>query len=167
LNSASIGIEIVNAGEMGSPPGSPPGELVFAEYPKAQIDAVVALVKDIVKRHGIRPENIVGHSDIAPQRKVDPGPKFPWKRLADEGLIPWPDAERVAQRRAAMEQTLPDVLWFQEKLYRHGFEVPRDGALDDATVRVISAFQMKYRPARYDGMPDAETAAILDVLVGP
>jgi N-acetylmuramoyl-L-alanine amidase len=167
LNAASIGIEIVNAGEKGSPPGSPPGDLVFAEYPPAQIDAVVALVKDIVKRHGIAPQNIVGHSDIAPQRKVDPGPKFPWKRLADEGLIPWPDAERVAQRRAAMEQSLPDVLWFQEKLYRHGFEVPRNGELDEATVRVISAFQMKYRPARYDGMPDAETAAILDVLVGP
>lgn len=167
LNSASIGIEIVNAGDMPSAPGTPPGELVFPEYPKAQIDVVVALVKDIVKRHGIRPENIVGHSDIAPQRKVDPGPKFPWKRLADEGLIPWPDAERVAQRRAAMEQALPDIAWFQERLYRHGFEVPRNGELDEATVRVISAFQMKYRPSRYDGMPDAETAAILDVLVGP
>src|SRR5437016_3497785 len=84
LNSASIGIEIVNAGDR-SPAGTPIGDLAFAEYPKAQIDVVVALVKDIVKRHNIRPENVVGHSDIAPQRKVDPGPKFPWKRLADEG----------------------------------------------------------------------------------
>ena len=167
LNATSIGIEIVNAGEKGSPQGTPPGELVFAEYPRAQIDAVLALVKDIVKRHAIKPENIVGHSDIAPQRKVDPGPKFPWKRLADEGLIAWPDAARVSERRAAHEQSLPDVLWFQEKLYRHGFEVPRTGELDDPTRRVISAFQMKYRPERYDGTPDAETAAILDVLVGP
>ncbi len=163
LNASSIGIEIVNAGEK----GSPPGELVFHEYPGAQIDAVVALVKDIVKRHDIRPENIVGHSDIAPQRKVDPGPKFPWKRLADEGLIPWPDAAAVAQRGAAFEQALPDVAWFQERLYRHGFEVPRNGELDAQTRRVIMVFQMKYRPARYDGNPDAETAAILDVLVDP
>jgi N-acetylmuramoyl-L-alanine amidase len=167
LNSASIGIEIVNAGETGSPPGTSPGDLVFAEYPQAQIDAVVALVKDIAQRHGVAPANIVGHSDIAPQRKVDPGPKFPWKRLADEGLIPWPDASKVAERRAGYERELPDVAWFQDHLYRHGFEVPRDGALDEQTVRVISAFQMKYRPERYDGFPDAHTAAILDVLVDP
>jgi N-acetylmuramoyl-L-alanine amidase len=167
LNSASIGIEIVNAGEMDSPPGTPPGDLVFAEYPKAQVDAVVALVKDIARRHRVAPENIVGHSDIAPQRKVDPGPKFPWRRLADEGLIAWPDAAKVAERRAGYERELPGVAWFQDHLYRHGFEVPRDGALDRQTVKVISAFQMKYRPARYDGNPDAETAAILDVLVDP
>ncbi len=166
LNSASIGIEIVNLGDR-SPPGTPVGELQFAEYPKAQIDAVIALVKDIVKRHDIRPENVVGHSDIAPQRKVDPGPKFPWKRLADEGLIEWPDAAKVAERREQYEREPPDVAWFQDRLYRHGFEVPRDGALDDQTVRVIAAFQMKYRPERYDGMPDAETAAILDALVNP
>jgi N-acetylmuramoyl-L-alanine amidase len=115
----------------------------------------------------VKPENVVGHSDIAPQRKVDPGPKFPWKRLADEGLIVWPDAARVAERRAVYERDLPDVAWFQDHLFRHGFEVPRDGALDEQTVRVIAVFQMKYRPARYDGVPDAETAAILDVLVNP
>ncbi len=166
LNSASIGIEIVNAGDK-SPAGTPIGDLAFAEYPKAQIDVVVALVKDIVKRHNIRPENVVGHSDIAPQRKVDPGPKFPWKRLADEGLIVWPDAAKVAERLPEYQRELPDVAWFQDHVFRHGFEVPRDGALDEQTQRVISAFQMKYRPAKYDGMPDAETAAILAALVGP
>ncbi len=167
VNAASVGIEIVNPGELGSPPDAALGDLVFHEYPKAQIDLVVELVKDIVKRHHVRPENVVGHSDVAPQRKIDPGPKFPWKRLADEGLITWPDATKVAERRAGYERELPDVAWFQDRLYRHGFEVPRDGALDEQTVRVISVFQMKYRPARYDGMPDAETAAILDVLVDP
>ena len=164
LNAASIGIEIVNLGETGSPPGTARGNLAFVEYPAAQVDAVVALVKDIVKRHDIRPDRIVGHSDIAPQRKVDPGPKFPWKRLADEGLIPWPDAAAVAQRRPSFEQSLPNVEWFQEKLARVGYAVPRNGELDEATTNVISVFQMKYRPARYDGLPDAETAAILDVL---
>jgi N-acetylmuramoyl-L-alanine amidase len=158
LNSSSIGIEIVNAGP------NVPG---WADYPEPQVRAVVELVADIVRRHKIRPDRIVGHSDIAPQRKVDPGPKFPWKRLADAGLMPWPDAARVAERRAGYEAALPDVAWFQRMLARHGFAVPDHGVLDDPTRRVVSAFQMKYRPQRHDGMPDAETAAILDVLVNP
>jgi len=162
LNAASIGIEIVNLGDRG-----PADNLQWFDYPKAQMDVVVALVKDIVKRHQIRPDRIVGHSDIAPQRKVDPGPRFPWKRLADEGLIPWPDANTVAQRLPAFEAQLPDVAWFQDRLEKHGFAVPKNGELDAATVRVIAAFQMKYRPARFDGMPDAETATLLDVLVNP
>jgi N-acetylmuramoyl-L-alanine amidase len=162
LNASSIGIEIVNLAVEG-----PPETGYWPEFPPAQVDAVVELVKDIVKRHKIRPDRIVGHSDIAPQRKMDPGPKFPWKRLADEGLIPWPDANTVAQRLPALQAQLPDVLWFQDMLGRHGFAVPNAGELDAATRRVISAFQMKYRPARFDGTPDAETAAILDALVNP
>lgn len=156
LNAASIGIEIVNDGDRVN------GQ--WADYPKTQIDVVIDLVKSIVARHDIRPDRILGHSDIAPQRKVDPGPKFPWKRLADEGLIVWPEAGRVADKQAGYEASLPDVRWFQWKLAEHGFAVPQSGELDAATQRVIAAFQMKYRPARFDGMPDAETAAILDVL---
>jgi N-acetylmuramoyl-L-alanine amidase len=159
LNAASIGIEIVNRGEIGGR-----GSGTWQDYPEAQMAVVMALVRDIVKRHGIRPERVVGHSDIAPQRKVDPGPKFPWKRLADEGLIPWPDAAEVARRLPAFEAALPDTLWFQDKLATHGYAVPMSGILDGETQRVISAFQMRYRPARYDGKPDAETAAMLDVL---
>jgi len=139
----------------------------WPEFPKAQMDVVIALVKDIVARHGVGPDFVVGHSDIAPQRKMDPGPRFPWKRLADEGLIRWPDAAEVARRQRAFEQQLPDVEWFQRALARHGFAVPLNGELDEQTVRVITVFQMKYRPTRFDGMPDAETAAILDVLVDP
>ncbi|APV51666.1 N-acetylmuramoyl-L-alanine amidase [Betaproteobacteria bacterium GR16-43] len=162
LNAASIGIEIVNQGLKG-----PPGEQKWDPYPEAQMEVVMALVRDIIRRHKIRPDRVIGHSDIAPQRKVDPGPLFPWKRLADEGLVVWPDANEVARRVPAMEAALPDVLWFQDRLAKHGFGVNRNGELDEATVRVIAAFQMKYRPARYDGMPDAETAAMLDVLTGP
>jgi N-acetylmuramoyl-L-alanine amidase len=125
---------------------------------------VIGLVKWIVARHEIRPDRILGHSDIAPLRKVDPGPKFPWKRLADEGLIPWPDEKRVAERRIAYEAKLPGVDWFQAKLADHGFAVPQSAELDVATQKVLGAFQMKYRPARFDGVPDAETAAILDVM---
>lgn len=162
LNAASIGIEIVNLGSNGDRADGP-----FAEYPEEQVATVIELVKDIVKRHQIRPEHIVGHSDIAPQRKVDPGPKFPWKRLADAGLIPWPDAAAVAARLPAFEQSLPEVAWFQQRLARHGFAVPQNGELDLATRNVLRALQMKYRPARYDGEPDAETAALLEVLTTP
>ena len=162
LNEGSIGIEIVNEGLKGAPEFG-----VWTDYPEAQIAVVLELVKDIVRRHQIRPERIVGHSDIAPQRKVDPGPKFPWKRLADAGLIRWPDAAEVARRQAAYAQSLPDAAWFQHRLAQHGFAVPQHGDLDEPTRRVIAAFQMRYRPARFDGQPDAETAALLDVLVNP
>ncbi len=162
LNAASIGIEIQNAGDIQGPNG-----IIYHDYPKAQIDAVIALVKDIVARHQIRPDRILGHSDIAPTRKVDPGPTFPWKRLADEGLIPWPDAAAVAERRAYHEARLPEVTWFQTKLVEHGFALPVTGTLDPTTRQVLANFQMKYRPTRYDGLPDAETAALLDVLTTP
>lgn len=162
LNAASIGIEIVNLGFRDTPDGR-----VWFDYPQAQMDQVIALVKKIVKEHDIKPERILGHSDIAPGRKTDPGPRFPWKQLADAGLMPWPDAGRVALKQAGYEQQLPDVAWFQQKLDQHGFAVPRNGELDKRTQDTISAFQMKYRNGRFDGVPDAETAALLDVLTAP
>ena len=159
LNASSIGIEIVNLGGRRGLNG-----LRFPDFDPEQIDRVVELVKDIVVRHQIKPDRILGHSDIAPTRKNDPGPKFPWKRLADEGLIPWPDAKAVADKKAAYELTLPSITWFQETLVKHGFTLPATGEQDKLTTDVISAFQQKYRPARFDGLPDAETAAILEVL---
>jgi N-acetylmuramoyl-L-alanine amidase len=161
LNESSIGIEIVNLGLY----RDAEGREVWADYPEPQLEAVMELVKDIVKRHRIRFDHIVGHSDIAPQRKIDPGPRFPWKRLADAGLIKWPDAAKVAERLPGYERELPEIEWFQLLLRRHGFEVPLHGELDPATRNVVRAFQMKYRPAKHDGLPDAETAAILDALV--
>ena len=155
LNASSIGIEIVNRGDRN-------GE--WPDYPQAQIDAVVALVKKLAARYGVKPDHIVGHSDIAPLRKVDPGPKFPWKRLADEGLVPWPDAARVAAARARYETKLPDAAWFQDKLKHIGYAVPQTASFDEDTRKVIAAFQMKYRSSRFDGTADAETAAILDAL---
>jgi len=162
LNSASIGIEIVNPGFQETPNGR-----VYAPFKQSQIDALIVLLKDIVQRHGIRPENILGHNDIAPQRKQDPGPMFPWKQLADAGLIPWPEASRVAARLPGYQEQLPDIVWFQNKLAQFGYAVPRNGVLDQETRNVISVFQTKYRPSLYDGAPDAETAAILDVMTSP
>ncbi len=159
LNASSIGIEIVNPGGRRGPNG-----LVFADFEPEQIDRVVELVRDIVVRHQIKPDRILGHSDIAPTRKNDPGPKFPWKRLADAGLIVWPETSAVAERKAAYEMAMPSVSWFQEKLVKHGFTLPVTGEQDKLTTEVMSAFQQKYRPARFDGLPDAETAAILEVI---
>jgi N-acetylmuramoyl-L-alanine amidase len=162
LNASSIGIEIVNLGFREGAAG-----VQWFDYPQPQIDAVIALVKKIVAKHKIKPEHVIGHSDIAPQRKTDPGPRFPWKQLADLGLIQWPDAVRVQQKIPEYEAALPDTEWFQQKLALHGFEVPRHGDLDEPTRRVLSAFQMKYRPVKFDGTPDAETAAMLEVLTSP
>ena len=162
LNAASIGIEIVHPGFVDLPQGR-----TWLPYAPEQIDAVVALVQAIVRRHDIRADRVLGHSDVAPQRKHDPGPLFPWPRLADLGLVAWPDAARVAAQRPLFEQALPDVVWWQKSLSTHGFEVPQNGEFDEATRRVLAAFQMKFRPANFDGLPDAETAALLHVLITP
>jgi N-acetylmuramoyl-L-alanine amidase len=159
LNPSSIGIEIVNRGFIDTPQGRQ-----WFPFPQRQMDVLIPLLKDIVARHHIAPENILGHADIAPQRKQDPGPLFPWKQLADAGLIPWPDAYQVAARRARYDQAPPDVAWFQQRLAAYGYVVPQTGVLDEATAAVLSTFQMKYRPANIDGQPDAETAAILEVM---
>jgi N-acetylmuramoyl-L-alanine amidase len=159
LNASSIGIEIVNLGYRDTPEGRK-----YFDFPKAQMDLVVALVKKIVKEHNIAPERILGHSDIAPQRKNDPGPRFNWKRLADEGLIPWFDDTLVAQKKVAYEAELPNIEWFQKKLDQFGYAVPLNGEHDKATRAVITAFQLRFRPTNFDGKPDAETAAILDVM---
>ncbi|MFK4025080.1 N-acetylmuramoyl-L-alanine amidase [Stutzerimonas balearica] len=160
LNSSSIGIELVNPGYE----QTADGRRLWYPYPEPQIDALILLLKDIMQRHGLKPGAIVGHSDIAAQRKVDPGPLFPWKRLADAGLLPWPDARLVAAHREVFSRALPATEWFQTQLAQQGYRVPRHGVLDEETRNVIAAFQMKYRPARFDGMPDAETAAILAAL---
>jgi len=162
LNAASIGIEIVNPGFRETPQGR-----VYAPFQQAQIDALIPLLKDIVKRHHIPFGNILGHNDIAPQRKQDPGPMFPWQQLANAGLIPWPEPSRVLARVPGFQQQLPEVAWFQRKLAEIGYAVPQSGELDQATRNVISVFQTKYRPSLYDGTPDAETAAMIDVLTSP
>ncbi|MBA1431198.1 N-acetylmuramoyl-L-alanine amidase [Pseudomonas orientalis] len=159
LNSSSIGIEIVNLGYSDTPTGR-----VWYPYSEAQVQSLVVLLKDISKRNGIEPRNIIGHSDIAPLRKLDPGPLFPWKRLADEGLGVWPDAQAVARLQQQYAAQLPSITWFQEELARLGYPTPQTGELDVATRHVIAAFQMHFRPSLFDGTPDAQSAAILRAL---
>jgi N-acetylmuramoyl-L-alanine amidase len=157
LNNISIGIEIVNAGWVDGPGGR-----TWAPYPQKQIDALIPLVKDIMARHHIAPENVLGHADVAPQRKQDPGALFPWKCLAAEGLVPWPDEAIAAQRLVQYQAGLPDIAWFQRKLAEIGYLVPQHGQLDEPTRNVLIAYQTRYRPSNIDGVPDAETAALLD-----
>jgi N-acetylmuramoyl-L-alanine amidase len=161
LNSSSIGIEIVNPGNGGDP------NAAYAEYSEPQIKLVVELVRAVERRHSVRPDRVLGHSDIQPLTKQDPGPRFPWYELALKGLIVWPEPDAVAAARVRYAQELPAVLWFQQHLKSHGFDVPQNGRLDEVTRASISAFQMKYRPARYDGVPDVETAALLEVCTRP
>jgi N-acetylmuramoyl-L-alanine amidase len=162
LNNSSIGIEIVNQGWKDTPNGR-----VYAPFPQSQIDAIIPLVRDIVTRHHITPDNVLGHSDIAPLRKQDPGPMFPWKQLAAAGLVTWPDATRVAAVTPIFQAQLPDVAWYQKKLATWGYGLVQSANLDEQTRAVLSAFQMKYRPANIDGTPDVETAALLEALTNP
>jgi N-acetylmuramoyl-L-alanine amidase len=164
LNSSSIGIEIVHPGFKPRPDGS----REYLPFPQAQIDALIPLVKDIVARHQIKPERILGHGEVSPSYKEDPGPTFPWKLFAELGITPpWPDAMRVAAQRALYENELPDALWFQKALSTHGYEIERTGRFDHQTERVLMNFQFRYRPENCNGQPDAETAALLWVLTNP
>ena len=160
LNSSSIGIEIVNPGFQERPDGT----RLWYPYSEAQVQSLIVLLKGISQRYAISARNIIGHSDIAPLRKLDPGPMFPWKRLAAEGLGVWPNEQAVARQRVQFNTALPGIGWFQSQLARMGYATPQTGELDVATRHVIAAFQMRFRPSRFDGIPDAETAAMLQVL---
>jgi N-acetylmuramoyl-L-alanine amidase len=161
LNAASIGIENVNIGPIDTPQGR-----TWQPYPPEQVDAIIRLAKDIVTRYGIPPTRVVGHSDIAPQRKIDPGPFFPWKQLYDAGIGAWPDDATVAKDLAGRDPHAgADVRALQQKLARYGYETATDGVLDDRTRRVFAAFQMHFRPADYSGNPDAQTDAIAQALL--
>jgi N-acetylmuramoyl-L-alanine amidase len=151
----------VNLGPIG-----PLSDGKWQPYPPAQIDALIRLSRDIVARYQIPPTRVVGHSDIAPQRKIDPGPLFPWRALYDAGVGAWPDDATVAARLAGRDPKAPaDVRALQEKLRRYGYDVATDGVLDDKTRRVFSAFQMHFRPSDYAGDADAQSDAIAQALL--
>ena len=164
INASSIGIEIVHPGfRIG-----PDKQRVYLPFPQAQIDALIPLVKDIVQRHRIQPERILGHGEVTPSYKEDPGPTFPWKLFADLGITPpWPDAARVAAQRERFEPELPDAAWFQAALAQWGHEIALTGIWDAQSQRVLMNFQMRFRPGDYSGQPDAESAALLQVLNNP
>ncbi|HCS1306723.1 TPA: N-acetylmuramoyl-L-alanine amidase, partial [Salmonella enterica] len=113
----------------------------------------------------IKPQNVVAHADIAPQRKDDPGPRFPWRELAAQGIGAWPDAQRVAFYLAGRAPYTPvDTATVLALLSRYGYEVKADMTAREQQ-RVIMAFQMHFRPAQWNGIADAETQAIAEALL--
>jgi len=141
LNATSIGIEVVNLhGDR-------------HDYPPLQIAALIELCRGILARHpAIEPRNIVGHSDIAPQRKIDPGRRFPWKTLADAGIGLWP--------RAGGRPLDGDL---HAALQRYGYAPP----IGVPPREIVKAFQRHFRPTRVDGMDDPETRTLLAGLLDP
>ncbi|AUU90137.1 N-acetylmuramoyl-L-alanine amidase [Enterobacteriaceae bacterium ENNIH3] len=160
INDTSIGIELENRGWQ-----NVAGVKRFTPFEPEQIAALVPLMKDIVSRYHIQPQNVVAHSDIAPQRKDDPGPLFPWRELAAQGIGAWPDASRVAfylNGRAPYEAV--ETASLLDLLARYGYEVkPEMSAAQQK--RVIMAFQMHFRPALWNGIADAESQAIAEALL--
>ncbi len=149
VNGCSIGVELVNPGH----------DLGYREFPETQMAALVELAGAIVARHTIPAVGVVGHSDVAPARRKDPGERFDWRRLAAAGVGLWPGAlDGVSE--GAVE--ISDV---QRKLRRLGYHLAVSGTDDRETAMVLMAFQRHFRQRRVDGAADGETLAILDDLL--
>lgn len=153
VNSRSIGIEIHNPGH----------DLGYPDYPAAQMQAVTALCQDIIARQGIAAHRVLAHSDIAPDRKKDPGEKFDWAALASAGVGHWVEPAAVTPTGADANATA--ITHAQRLLSDYGYGIAASGTLDEATRKVVIAFQRHFRPARVDGALDASTIDTLQRLV--
>jgi N-acetylmuramoyl-L-alanine amidase len=151
VNGTSIGIELVNPGH----------EWGYRAYPEEQIIALIALIGDIRGRWNVTNDRIVGHSDIAPSRKDDPGEMFPWARLALAGHGLWVEPPPAPGAPLAVGDEGTGVFALQAGLTRLGYECPPSGHFDEDTKTVITAFQRHWRPAQVDGVADGETRARL------
>lgn len=152
VNSRSVGIEIVNPGHF----------LGYPDFPEAQIVAVIGLCGDIRARHGIPAARILAHSDVAPGRKIDPGEKFPWDRLAAAGVAehrPEPSQEGGPWIGPGASGRIVEDL--QAMLSLHGYGIEISGRYDGATRAVVEAFQRRFRPSHVDGVVDAATLSVL------
>lgn len=146
VNSRSIGIELVNPGH----------EFGYRAFPKPQMASLVTLATEILERNPIPAHRVIGHSDVAPDRKTDPGELFDWALLADAGIGLWP-ADAVDGKA-----DIPDL---RRLLGTFGYAVEPLGEFDDRLRSVVAAFQRHYRPERFDGQPDDETIGRLEALV--
>lgn len=156
INSRSIGIEIVNPGHLG---GLPP-------YPDRQVEAVIALCRNIAARHPIPRERVLAHSDTAPERKKDPGEAFPWDRLAGAGVGHHvPPAPLRDGRVFAMGDVGAPVEALQAMLALYGYDQPLTGVYDAHMSLVLTAFQRHFRQERVDGIADPSTIATLRDLI--
>jgi N-acetylmuramoyl-L-alanine amidase len=158
INSRSIGIEIVNPGH----------EFGYRDFPLRQTAAVISLCKTIITRRGpIGAERILGHSDVAPSRKQDPGEKFPWELLSESGIGHWVRAAPLDLDGGTLtpgERGEP-VARLQRALRAYGYGIEETGHYDEATRDVVAAFQRHFRPARVDGIADPSTLLTLRALI--
>lgn len=156
VNSFSIGIEIVNPGHA----------LGYPDFSNHQIEAVIALCRDLIRRHAMLPQRVLAHSDVAPGRKIDPGEKFPWGLLARAGVGHHvePAPLRPGKVLVSGDQGA-EVEAFQNMLARYGYGIQATGFFDPETEAVTAAFQRHFRPARVDGMADPSTRDTLARLI--
>jgi len=155
VNSASIGVEIVNPGH----------EFGYRAFPDAQIAAVIELLGDIRSRWRIEDVDIVGHADVAPERKEDPGELFPWKRLAESGHGLWVEAPPAPGEPLKPGDDGTGVFALQAGFTRLGYDSPPSGQFDEATAAIVRAFQRHWRQSRVDGIADGESRAQLIALL--
>ena len=172
LNDTSIGIEIVNAGiqpqyrnalKNGAMDYHPYEH--YVAFDKLQIKKVAQLVQDLALRYDISPKNIIGHADMAPSRKIDPGAKFPWQRLYEQyGIGAWYDAfdkQFFMNQKEFDTATIPEI---KQAFRRYGYQINDSYEWDKASRDVIYAFQFHFRPQQPTGKMDIETYAILKAL---
>lgn len=157
INSRSIGIEIVNPGH----------EHGYRAFPEPQIEAVMDLCKDICQRHGIKPWRVLAHSDIAPERKEDPGELFPWAKLAASGIGHYVEPAPVLAGNIMMQagESGQPVEALQSMLALYGYDVNVSGTFDAATRYAVIAFQRHFRPVLVDGIVDQSTLVTLHQLL--
>lgn len=159
LNDTAIGIETVNLASDNN------GVFIFPPYHPVQIDAIKELATNILQRYpDITPTNVVGHSDISPGRKSDPGAAFPWKELYDAGIGAWYEITTMQQYLMHFNTSIPSKSDIIAKLRKYGYDVSEAGT-ENGYKNLIRAFQLHFRQNNYDGIADAETAAILYALV--
>ena len=157
INARSIGVEIVNPGH----------EFGYRPFPDQQIDTVIRLLDEVRERWTIADELILGHSDVAPRRKQDPGELFPWKRLAEAGHGLWAEPTPAPGPALTIGDEGLGVLVLRGALRRLGYDVAADGSYDDDLAVIVTAFQRHWRQARCDGVADGETRARLTALLRP
>jgi N-acetylmuramoyl-L-alanine amidase len=166
INSRSIGIEIANHGHAALADPATNDCTLLPPFPDPQIDALIALCRDILSRHDIPPQRVLGHSDVAPARKADPGEAFPWARLAAAGIGHWIEPEPVGGGHfMSLGDSGEPVEALQAMLALYGYELEISGRYDEATKQVVTAFQRHFRPRRVDGIADTSTVKTLHGLI--
>ena len=175
LNDSSIGIEIVNLGlnevtltdSDTATARALKNQYRQAPYTEEQIKKIAILVKHLSEKYEIAPENILGHSDVAPQRKLDPGPMFPWKELYDKyniGMWYDEDEKNKIQTEIGAEFDILTVTAYQNEFKKFGYAIQITGVYDKQTGNVIKAFQLHFRQENFNGALDIETYSILKAL---